>query len=202
MRAARPNAPRLVKTKRRLDGAGGGAHTVRIRLDGAGASSRSGQFCSIMKAEMMAMIPITTSGMGGRRRPARGSPRAARCGARGARPQTGRTAVPPPRNGTAQTAQAGPACLGPKRVASAALAGGEAKEKSKAKSKGKEAAERAAAAADDGGAAAEAAREAVQEGRRLLDVALDLGVRHVAAAAALAPEHPLLRGCAGCVAAR
>ena len=68
---------------------------------------------------------------------------------------------------------------------SAAMAGAEAKEKSKGKSKGKEAA-RAAAAADDGGAAAEAAREAVQEGRRLLDVALDLGVRHAAAAAALA----------------
>ena len=71
------------------------------------------------------------------------------------------------------------------------MAGGEAKEKSKGKSKGKEAAARAASAADDGGAAAEAAREAVQEGRRLLDVALDLGVRPAAAASAL-PSHPPL----------
>jgi hypothetical protein len=78
------------------------------------------------------------------------------------------------------------------------MAGDEAKEKSKAKSKGKEAAQRAAAAADDGGAAAEAARQALQEGRRLLDVALDLGVRHVAAAAALAPDPALLRSCTGC----
>ena len=75
------------------------------------------------------------------------------------------------------------------------MAGGEAKEKTKGKSKGKEAAARAAAA-DDGGAAAEAAREATLEGRRLLDVALDLGVRHAAAAAALLAEEAS-RGCSG-----
>jgi hypothetical protein len=59
------------------------------------------------------------------------------------------------------------------------MAGGE--EKAKAKSKGKAAAPRGGGGGDDGedggGAAAEAARAAVEEGRRLLDVALDLGVR-------------------------
>jgi hypothetical protein len=60
------------------------------------------------------------------------------------------------------------------------MAGGE--EKAKAKSKGKAAAPRGGGGGGDdgedgGGAAAEAARAAVEEGRRLLDVALDLGVR-------------------------
>lgn len=67
------------------------------------------------------------------------------------------------------------------------MAGGE--EKAKAKAKGKGAAPRGdgggGAAAEDGGAAAEAARAAAVEGRRLLDVALDLGVRRSTAAVAL-----------------
>ena len=63
------------------------AHTARIRLDGAGCSSRSGQFCSIMKALMIAMMPMTTSGMG--RKSAR-CQRGAEGGADG-RPREGRT---------------------------------------------------------------------------------------------------------------
>ena len=69
-----------------------------------------------------------------------------------------------------------------------AMAGGEEKAV-KAKSKAKAAAPRGGGGGDDGedggGAAAEAARAAVQEGRRLLDVALDLGVRPSTPAAAI-----------------
>ena len=191
---------------------------TRRRLGGAGGSARRGSHGAHQAGRRRLLIPFGASLLHQERRddghdsnhhqrhgraeaPVAGEPEGgALCRGRDA-PANGPGGVPLYR--FSETGKRLQSCRGgtrpkPKRVASAAMAGDETKEKSKAKNKGKEAAQRASAAADDGGAAAEAARQALQEGRRLLDVALDLGVRHVAAAAALAPDPALLRSCTGC----